>query len=184
VAAFVVSEAGFFLVLILAYVFFNLHAQPGPTAASTLDARKTGAFTACLLASSLTLHQAEKGLRAGSPSSFRGWLGATIALGTVFMVGQAREYAELFRGGMSVSSNLFATSFFTLTGFHGLHVTLGLVALGVVFGLALAGDFRKPAGSQERAPGTSAIEAIALYWHFVDVVWIVVFAVVYLRALS
>ncbi len=183
VAAFVISEAGFFAVLILAYVFFNLHAQAGPSAASTLDAKKTGAFTVCLLASSLTLHQAEKGLRAGATASFRGWLGATIALGSVFMFGQAREYAELFRGGLSVSTNLFATSFFTLTGFHGLHVTLGLVALAVVLGLAARGDFQKREG-EARPVGTSAVEAIALYWHFVDVVWVVVFAVVYLRALS
>ncbi len=187
VAAFVISEAGFFLVLILAYVFYTLHAGEGPTAASSLDAKKTGIYTVCLLASSFTLHRAEKALRAGSSPGFRGWLAATIALGSVFMVGQALEYLELFSRGMSVSTNLFATSFFTLTGFHGLHVTLGLVALAIVLGLAQAGDFRRRKGSDKhgggRPPGTSAIESIALYWHFVDVVWIVVFGVVYLRAL-
>jgi cytochrome c oxidase subunit I len=181
VAAFVVSEAGFFLVLILAYVVYNLHPQAGPTSTSMLDTTKTGIFTVCLLASSLTLHQAEKALRAGSTSGFRGWLAATIALGAVFMVGQAREYADLFDRGVSASTNLFATSFFTLTGFHGLHVSLGLLALLILLGLAAMGDFRKR-GKGKPAPGTSAVEAIAIYWHFVDVVWIVVFGVVYLRA--
>jgi cytochrome c oxidase subunit 1/cytochrome c oxidase subunit I+III len=184
VAAFALSEAGFFLILILAYVFFTIHAQPGPTASSALDVKTTGVFTLCLLASSLTLHRAEKGLRAGQAASFRGWLAATIALGSVFMFGQAREYLGLFRHGVTANTNLFATSFFALTGFHGLHVTLGLVALLIVLGLAVAGDFRKTAGEKGRVKGTSAVEAIAIYWHFVDVVWVAVFAVVYLRALG
>jgi cytochrome c oxidase subunit I+III len=183
VATFIVSETGFFLILILSYVFYTLHAQAGPTAAGTLDAKRTGLYTVCLLASSLTLHRAEKDLEGGSTKGFRAWLAVTIALGAIFMVGQAIEYAELFRKGVSVSSNLFATSFFTLTGFHGLHVTLGLVALVVLLLLAIGGEFRAKGGAGKRAPGTSAIQAIALYWHFVDVVWIVVFAVVYLRAL-
>ncbi len=177
VGAFVVSEAGFFLILIIAYVFFGRVGQAGPSAASALDVQRTGVYTALLLASSVTLWRAEK---AGTGSVRRAFLALTVALGAVFMIGQGREYAELFARHVTVSTNLFATSFFTLTGFHGLHVTLGLVALLVVLSLAVRDGARK-----EEAVGRSrALEAIAVYWHFVDVVWLVVFAVVYLRVLS
>jgi cytochrome c oxidase subunit I len=184
VTAFVVSEAAFFLILILSYVYFNAHPQAGPTSASALDVTKTGAFTVCLLASSFTLWRAEKALHAGSRPGFRGWLAVTLALGTVFMIGQGREYLDLFRHGVNVNTNLFATSFFTLTGFHGLHVTLGLLALLVVLGLALAGDFVGDGRKKGEPPRSSVVEAIGIYWHFVDVVWILVFGVVYLRVLS
>jgi cytochrome c oxidase subunit 1/cytochrome c oxidase subunit I+III len=174
VGAFVVSEAGFFLILIIAYVFFGKAGQAGPSASSTLDAQRTGIYTALLLASSVTLRRAEK---AETRSARRAYLALTVGLGAAFMAGQAREYAELFDRGVTVSTNLFATSFFTLTGFHGLHVTMGLVALLIVLGLALRdGDLGK-----DRVPRSRALEAIGIYWHFVDVVWIVVFAVVYLR---
>jgi cytochrome c oxidase subunit III len=90
------------------------------------------------------------------------------------MGGQAAEYVGLFGRGISVSSSLFATTFFTLTGFHGLHVTLGLIALAILLGLAFTGD----------VPGKSsnALKAVGVYWHFVDVVWVVVFSVVYVRS--
>jgi cytochrome c oxidase subunit I len=183
VGAFVVSEAAFFVILIIAYVFFNVHGQAGPSAETALDTQRTGIFTVFLLASSFTLWRAEKSLHAGARPAYRGWLGLTVALGAVFMIGQASEYAELFGRGVTVSTNLFATSFFTLTGFHGLHVTLGLVALLVVLGLSFkdGGGAKKKKG--EAKHGSSALEAIGIYWHFVDVVWIVVFAVVYLRVL-
>jgi heme/copper-type cytochrome/quinol oxidase subunit 3 len=117
----------------------------------------------------------EKGLASGNRAAFRGWLGATIVLGAIFIAGQASEYQKLISGGMVVNTSLFASTFFTLTGFHGLHVTLGLVALGVLFALALLGDFK--------GKHSSAFKSISLYWHFVDVVWIAVFSVVYLRNL-
>jgi len=168
--AFVVSETAFFVVLILSYVLFNLSTK---AAAAALDVRTTGIFTACLLASSVTLVLAEKSLEHGKDSAFRVWMAATLLLGCIFMGGQAREYTKLFEGGLFVNSSLFASTFFTLTGFHGLHVTLGLVALGILGWLGVAGDFRgKPA---------NALRAVGIYWHFVDVVWVVVFSVVYLR---
>ncbi len=101
-----------------------------------------------------------------------GWLIATIVLGGIFIGGQGLEYWHLFESGVAVNSNLFATTFFTLTGFHGLHVCVGLIALLIMLGLALAGDFRKG-----RSP---ALPAIGLYWHFVDVVWVIVLSVVYI----
>jgi heme/copper-type cytochrome/quinol oxidase subunit 3 len=172
--SFIASEAGFFLILIIAYVFFNEGSRGDPASlASKLDVHKTGIFTACLLGSSGTLWLSEKALDKESHGQAVGWLAATIGLGAVFMVGQAGEYMGLFHEGVGVASNLFATTFFTLTGFHGLHVTVGLIALGIVLGMAVAGDFRKKR--------SSLLRAVGLYWHFVDVVWIVVFTLVYVR---
>jgi cytochrome c oxidase subunit I len=175
--SFIASEAGFFLILVIAYVFFSVQGGPapaGPSAASVLDVQKTGAFTACLLASSFTLWMAERSLERRAEAAAARWLFVTIALGVVFLVGQGSEYVGLFHRGVGVATNLFTTTFFTLTGFHGLHVTGGLFALGIVLALLLAGDFRRRR--------SSLLRAVGLYWHFVDVVWLVVFSVVYLRA--
>jgi heme/copper-type cytochrome/quinol oxidase subunit 3 len=174
--SFIASETGFFLMLIIAYVFYNAYPQAhgGPTAASVLDVKKTGIFTAFLLASSGTLWVAERAVHKRDHGATVRWLVLTIVLGAVFLVGQANEYLGLFRSGVSLTSNLWATTFFTLTGFHGLHVTVGLIMLGIVLGLTLAGDYKKKP--------SKILNTIGLYWHFVDVVWIVVFTVVYLRA--
>jgi cytochrome c oxidase subunit 1/cytochrome c oxidase subunit I+III len=173
VLSLIASEAGFFVILIFAYVFYNLAHGSGPTAASVLDAKTTGGFTVCLLSSSLTLAMAERELHKKHRVPAAGWLTLTVVLGCVFLVGQAHEYHGLWMSGVTVSRNLFATTFFTLTGFHGLHVLIGLIALATILGLVVRGDFdRKP---------SSALVAVGYYWHFVDVVWIVVFSIVYLR---
>jgi putative membrane protein len=129
--------------LILAYLYYNNYAMNGPTPTSMLDPRRTGIYTLCLLASSLTIWLAERKLRAGKSSAFRWLLALTILLGTVFIFGQSREYLRIFHAGVMVNSNLFATTFFTLTGFHGLHVCVGLIALLILMGLAFAGDFKQ-----------------------------------------
>ena len=103
------------------------------------------------------------------------WLLATIALGIVFILGQALEWRELLARGVTLGRDQFGTTFFTLTGFHGLHVIVGLLALATVAALGFAGDLD---GGDEAALGT-----VALYWHFVDAVWVVVFSVIYLWAL-
>jgi len=173
---FIASEAGFFLILIIAYVFFNLAGQEpvGPSSSNVLDVKKTAAFTACLFASSGTLWLSERSLHKDQTRPAAVWLVLTIGLGAVFMVGQGAEYLGLYQRGVGVATNLFATTFFTLTGFHGLHVTAGLFVLAIVLGLVLSRDFRG-----RRA---SLLRAVGLYWHFVDVVWLVVFSVVYLKA--
>jgi cytochrome c oxidase subunit I len=173
--SFLISEGFFFLMLILAYLYYNYHSMSGPTSADTLNPARTAIYTLCLLASSLTIWLAEKKLLAKKHSAFRWLLALTIVLGGVFIFGQGLEYLHIFHAGVMVNSNLFATTFFTLTGFHGLHVCIGLIALLVVMGLALAGDFNQ--GRIE------AVKTIGLYWHFVDAVWLVVFSVVYLRLL-
>jgi heme/copper-type cytochrome/quinol oxidase subunit 3 len=118
---------------------------------------------------------AERGLAKGRTAAFRGWLLVTIVLGAVFLLGQANEYRMLFGEGLAIDSSLFTSTFFTLTGFHGLHVTAGLVALGILAGLAFAGDFRSGA--------SRALRSVGLYWHFVDAVWVAVFSIVYLRTI-
>ncbi|MCA9621674.1 MAG: cytochrome c oxidase subunit I, partial [Myxococcales bacterium] len=169
-SSFIASEAGFFLVLIIAYVTFNLFGDhgPGPSAASALDAKRTALFTVCLVASSVTLHLAERRLRGGDRHGAKRFVAITIALGLIFIGGQGGEYWGLLRSGVTVSTNLFATTFFTLTGFHGLHVVVGMLALGIVLGRIVAGDF---AGRGESASkGSGLLESVGLYWHFVDVV--------------
>jgi heme/copper-type cytochrome/quinol oxidase subunit 3 len=127
-----------------------------------------------LFASSGTLWLSERDLDRGQHKAAVVWLACTIALGAVFMIGQGTEYFGLYQRGVGVATNLFATTFFTLTGFHGLHVTAGLVVLAITLMLALSRDFR--------GRSSSLLRAVGVYWHFVDVVWLVVFSIVYLRA--
>lgn len=171
---FITNEAVFFLLLILAYVAFHRTAGTGPTAASSLNLGITAFFTVCLLSSSFTMWRAELNQRRGRRSAVRGWLAATIVLGAAFLLGQGREYAGLISRNITISRDLFGTTFFTLTGFHGLHVFFGLVLLAVLLGLATFG------GREE--PRRGGMNGVAVYWHFVDAVWVVIFSVVYLWA--
>jgi cytochrome c oxidase subunit 1/cytochrome c oxidase subunit I+III len=172
---FIISEAFFFLLLIFAYLYYNYTPGEGPAAASSLDARKTLVFTCCLLASSFTIWRSEMAFKNHRHAPMTWWLTATIVLGFVFILGQGNEYWGLFQRGITVHTNLFATTFFTLTGFHGLHVCVGLVALLVVLLLMLLGDFKNYR--------SHALRTISLYWHFVDGVWVVVFSIIYLKLL-
>ena len=169
---FIMSEALFFVALIITYVVYRGQSTSGPTAATALDVRTAAIFTVFLLSSSASMGFATGRLGNGDVGGFRRWLVVTILLGAVFLAGQGSEYVRLYRGGITVSGNLWGSTFFTLTGFHALHVFIGLVAL-VSIGLAVRPGKLHPRGG-------AAAEAVALYWHFVDGVWIVVFSVVYL----
>jgi heme/copper-type cytochrome/quinol oxidase subunit 3 len=171
---FVVSEAMFFLLLIVAYVFYHRQGGTGPTAADSLDIVKTSVFSVFLLSSSLTMVLAERGHRRGQAGRFLFWLGTTIVFGAVFLIGQGSEYLGLIEKDVTISRNLFGTTFFTLTGFHGVHVFLGLAMLSVLLGLGIA--------SKGREPKMGALDTISIYWHFVDGVWVFIFGVVYLWA--
>ncbi len=168
---FIASEAFFFVMLLIAYIFYNFSQHPNP-GAQFLNPTKTAVFTFCLLASSFTYWRAEKKLEAQSQAGFLLWLIATVLLGGVFLAGQAAEYWNLFQTGLRAGTNLFSASFFMITGLHGLHVLIGLLCLLIVLAMALAGDFKKGK--------TGAVKVIGLYWHFVDAVWIAVFTTVYL----
>jgi cytochrome c oxidase subunit I len=174
ILAFIFSEAGFFGILILSYLYFYAHPQPGP-GPKELDLKRTLIFSVCLFASSFTFWRSEIALRKRRRGSMLAWLVFTVALGAVFLVGQVGEYWKLFQSGVEVSTNLFATAFFTLTGFHGLHVLIGLIALLIFLWLAWQGDFASGHGS--------AFEAAGYYWHFVDVVWVFVLFTVYILPL-
>jgi cytochrome c oxidase subunit I len=171
VMTFIISEAGFFGVLMLAYLFYNATPRSGP-GWHQLDVPKTFIFSVCLFASSFTIWRSEVALRSGRTAKMIGWLAATILLGGIFMVGQGLEYWHLFQSGVSVGLDLFAGTFFTLTGFHGLHVCAGLLALLVVLGVTLCGGFKNR--------DMPALGPVGYYWHFVDVVWVFVFSIVYL----
>jgi cytochrome c oxidase subunit III len=169
---FLCSEAAFFGTLIVAYLTYLGDTKTGPTPAEVLSLPLVIAGTAALVASSVTVHLAHAALRAGRASTFRTWLAATIVLGALFLVGTAVEWHELiFEHGLTISRNLFGTTYFTLVGFHGLHVTVGLLLLTLMYCLSLPGFV-----SQRHSDG---FDVISWYWHFVDSVWIVVFAVVY-----
>jgi cytochrome c oxidase subunit I len=172
--AFIFSEATFFGALIVAYLEYRRRSPSGPTP-EDLGILTTALFSVALFASSATVVMAERRLKRDDHRGFMTWLLVTIGLGAVFLIGQIGEYVQMYAHGITIGSNLFTSAFFTLTGFHGLHVMIGLVALAVVAGLAYAGDFRR--GRR------GAVEATAIYWHFVDGVWVVVFSIVYLWTL-
>jgi heme/copper-type cytochrome/quinol oxidase subunit 3 len=169
---FIASEGIFFVLLILAYVFYHHAASNGGEAARVLNTAKTGVFSLFLFASSATVQRATASLRRRRIPAVRGWLIATVALGAVFLVGQGREYAGLIRRDITISRDLFGTTFFTLTGFHGLHVLLGLLMLALLVLLTSQRSVKLLEGG--------VLEGVSLYWHFVDAVWVVIFAVVYL----
>ena len=169
--AFLVSEAAFFSTLIVAYVVY-LGSKTAPTP-EVLSLPLVIGTTICLLSSSLTIYLAEKALRAGGRGAFRVWWGLTILLGTLFLAGTAYEwYTLIWRDGLTISRNLFGTTYFTLVGFHALHVTVGVLLLILMFGLVQR--------RQITGPHSTGVELVSWYWHFVDGVWVVVFTVVYL----
>lgn len=172
---FIASETVFFALLILAYAYFRSTPQSGPTAAKSLNPLVTGFFSLFLFSSSYTVWRAVKNRRQGNRPRMLLWLGATILLGMIFLTGQGLEWSQLIRSGTTISTNPFGTTFFTLTGFHGLHVIIGLVMLSVMLGLSLP--------AQVKPPQTNTVDTISLYWHFVDGVWVVIFSLVYLTIL-
>jgi heme/copper-type cytochrome/quinol oxidase subunit 3 len=169
---FILSEGVFFLLLILAYVTYHREHGNGPTAADSLNVVKTGMFSLFLFASSGTMALAVAGFRRGRRGRLAAGLLGTLVLGAVFLVGQGREYVSLLEKNVTISRDLFGTTFFTLTGFHGLHVLIGLLMIAVLLGLSRFGG--------DHEPRAGAMEAVSIYWHFVDAVWVVIFAVVYL----
>jgi cytochrome c oxidase subunit 3 len=170
--AFLFSEVAFFSTLVVAYITFLHSDQNGPTPA-ILSLPLVIGTTICLLSSSGTIHIAEGRLRAGAQSAFRLWWLATIVLGVLFLAGTAYEWFNLItKEHLTISRNLFGTTFYTLVGFHALHVSGGVIAMSIVLALSLRGRIS--------AKNHLGAEMVSWYWHFVDAVWIVVFTVVYL----
>ncbi len=171
--AFLMSEVAFFSTLIVAYVTFEGEDTIGPTPDEVLSLPLVFGTTACLLASSLTVHLATHALAHQGRAVFQLWWAATIALGIAFLSGTAYEwYGLIWHDHLTISRNLFGTTFYTLVGFHAFHVTVGVISMLIILGLALR--------RQITAEHALAAELVSWYWHFVDGVWIVVFSVVYL----
>jgi cytochrome c oxidase subunit III len=168
--ALIAAEAAIFTIFVVAYLFYVGKSLTGPTPKDVLSVPVF--YTICLLSSSLTIHLAAKSLRRGSVPRFAIlWL-ATIVLGATFMYGTATEWHRLiYHDGLTISRNLFGTTYYSLVGLHGFHVLVGLVSLSILMALTLLGSVK-----QEHA---ERVDVLSLYWHFVDTVWIVVFTVVY-----
>jgi cytochrome c oxidase subunit III len=166
----IAAEAAIFTIFVVAYVFYLGKSLTGPMPKDVLSVPIV--YTICLLSSSLTIHFAAKSLRRGGVLSFGVlWL-ATIALGAAFLYGTGTEwYRLIYKEGFTISTNLFGTTYYSLVGLHGFHVVVGLLTLSIVMVFTLLGSVRSEHAER--------IDVLSLYWHFVDVVWIVVFTVVY-----
>jgi heme/copper-type cytochrome/quinol oxidase subunit 3 len=170
--AFLGSECLLFGALISTYLLYRGKSLVGPYPKDVYDIPYTSVSSFVLLMSSLTMVLALAAIQRGDHRRLRVWLLATALLGATFIGGQAYEFTSFYREGLSLHRNLFGSSFFVLTGFHGAHVTIGILMLLSLFGLSLRGKL--PTQKAE------TVELIGLYWHFVDVVWIVIFTVIYL----
>jgi cytochrome c oxidase subunit 3/cytochrome o ubiquinol oxidase subunit 3 len=170
--AFLGSECLLFGALISTYFLYRGRSVSGPTPKQIYDIPYTSVSSFVLLMSSLTMVLALSAIQRGDHRRLRVWLLATALLGASFVAGQIYEFTAFIREGLTIKTNLFGSSFFVLTGFHGVHVTLGIIMLLSLVGLSLRGNIPK-----EKA---EVIEIAGLYWHFVDIVWIVIFTVVYL----
>ena len=168
--SFIVAEAAIFTIFVVAYLFYLGKSLSGPTPRQVLEVPVF--YTLCLLSSSVTIHLAARRLERDATSSFMAWWLITILLGGLFMFGTAQEWRRLIvEHGLTISTNLFGTTYYSLVGLHAFHVTVGLVMLATVLALGVTGRVRQAQSAR--------IGVLSLYWHFVDVVWVVVFTVVY-----
>lgn len=166
----ITAEAAIFTIFVVAYLFYVGKSATGPQPKDVLEAPIF--YTICLLSSSLTIHFAAKALRKGRARGFATWWGATILLGAAFLFGTATEWRRLiYQGGLTISTNLFGTTYYSLVGLHGFHVIVGLLLLSLVMAFTLLGRV-----GQEHA---YRVDVLSIYWHFVDAIWVVVFTVVY-----
>jgi heme/copper-type cytochrome/quinol oxidase subunit 3 len=171
---FLSSECLLFGGLISTYLLLHDRSVSGPTPKDVYDIPFTSVSSFVLLMSSLTMVLAVSALTRGDVRRNRLWLLTTALLGTIFIGGQVYEFTSFVREGLGFTTNIFGSAFYTLTGFHGVHVTVGILMLLSLVGLSLRGSL-----NPERA---ETVEIIGLYWHFVDIIWIVIFTVVYLAA--
>ena len=166
------SECLLFGGLISTYLIYRSRFADGPAPGDIFDIPFTSVSSFVLLMSSLTMVLSLSALQRGDYRNNRLWLLTTALLGALFIGGQVYEFTTFLREGLGYTTSPFSSAFFTLTGFHGVHVSLGIVMLVTMWVLV--------SGGQIGAERAETIEIIGLYWHFVDIVWIVIFAVVYL----
>jgi len=172
-ATLIIAESAIFTIFVVAYLFYAGKSLTGPTPREVLNAPIF--FSICLLSSSLTIHFATKFLERSRRGAFLSLLSLTILLGGLFLYGTGREwYRLIYEQGLTISTNLFGTTYYSLVGLHAFHVTAGLLMLSIVLLFGVAGRV----GREE----SGRVDVLSLYWHFVDAVWVVVFTVVYVVA--
>lgn len=170
-ACLIIAESAIFTIFVVAYLFYLGKSLSGPTPREVLEVPIF--FTICLLSSSLTIHFAGRFLERNHRGRFLSLWSLTILLGALFLFGTGLEWHRLiYERGLTISTNLFGTTYYSLVGLHATHVTVGLIMLFIVLLFGLAGRV----GPEH----TARIETLSMYWHFVDAVWVVVFTVVYL----
>lgn len=170
--ALIASEVVFFSSLIVTYLVMHGRSVSGPNAHDVLDIGLTAFNTFVLICSSMTMVTALANIQRGNQKGLRNWLIVTALLGLTFLSGQAFEFNKLFHEGVTLSSNLFGASFFTLTGFHGAHVFVGVIWITFLLTRVFRGGVTQD--------NHLAVELVGLYWHFVDIVWIIIFTLIYL----
>ena len=169
-ACLIVAESAIFTIFVVAYLFYVGKSLTGPTPSEVLETPIF--FTICLLSSSITIHLAGTFLERGKQGAFLSLWFLTFVLGGLFLFGTGREWHRLiYERGLTISTNLFGTTYYSLVGLHAFHVTVGLVMLLIVLLFGLAGRVGRDQSAR--------VGVLSMYWHFVDAVWVVVFTVVY-----
>lgn len=158
--------------LISTYLLLRHRSVEGPGPTDVFDIPFTSVSSFVLLMSSLTMALAVAAIARRDVQRNRVWLGTTALLGGVFIGGQVYEFTTFYREGLGYTTNIFGSAFYTLTGFHGVHVSIGIIMLMSLLVMSLRGNL-----GPDRA---EAVEIVGLYWHFVDIVWILIFTIVYL----
>ena len=172
-ASLIVAESAIFTIFVVAYLFYAGKSLTGPTPGEVLETPIF--YTICLLSSSLTIHFASRFLERGKRGAFLGLWVLTIVLGALFLFGTGQEWHRLiYERGLTISTNLFGTTYYSLVGLHAFHVTAGLLMLSIVLLFGLAGRVGREQSDR--------VNVLSLYWHFVDAVWVVVFTAVYVVA--
>jgi cytochrome c oxidase subunit III len=170
-ACLILAEAAIFIIFVVAYIFYMGKSLSGPTPAQVLELPIFG--TICLLSSSFTVHAAVSALRKDNRRGCTLFLAITVLLGAIFLVTTAQEWHHLiYEAGLTIRTNLFGTTYYSLVGLHAAHVIVGLILLSIALGFSVAGKVHEE--QSER------LEVLSLYWHFVDAVWVIVLLVVYI----
>ena len=166
----IIGETAIFTMFVIAYLFYTGKSQYGPQPKDVLELPIFS--TIALLSSSVTIWLSEQAIEHGQVKKFNLFMGLTILLGLIFLVATGQEwYTLIYKDGLTLQTNLFGTTFYSLVGLHASHVIIGLIMLSLLWVFSMMGYVR-----EEHA---ERIQTLALYWHFVDAVWVVVFTVVY-----
>jgi len=171
---FLASECLLFGGLISTYLLYRDTSLDGPTAGEIFDIPFTSVSSFVLLMSSLTMVLALSSITRGDHPRARLWLLTTALLGAIFIGGQVYEFTTFYREGLGYTTSPFSSAFFTLTGFHGVHVSVGIVMLMSLYISSVRGKLR--------TENAETVEIVGLYWHFVDLVWVLIFTIIYLTA--